>query len=66
MKKIVLADAKNGTVVRVDGNWGVVCVGKPGDTQRIVDFWDDGRRRIPPWTLVDVQTKRIYRKEVAV
>ena len=63
MKTLVLADVPNGTVVRVEGNWGVVCSSTKGSGHRTVDFWDDGRRRVPPWTLVEVQTKR---KEVAV
>jgi hypothetical protein len=65
VKKIVLADAAIGTVVRIDGNWGVVCSSDKG-SHRIVDFWDGGRRHVPRSLLAEVQTKRIYGKEVAV
>lgn len=65
MKKIVLADVAIGTVVRIDGNWGVVCSSDKG-SHRIVDFWDGGRRYVQRSLVVDVQTKRIYRKEVTV
>jgi len=65
VKKIVLADAPNGTVVRVGGNWGVVCSSTKGSSHRTVDFWDGGRRHVQPWTLVEIPTKR-KRKEVAV
>lgn len=66
MKKIVLADAPNGAVVRVDGDWGVVCAGNyDRRLHLIVDFWDGGRTYVSPSTLVEVPTKRT-RKEVAV
>jgi hypothetical protein len=58
VKKIVLADARNGAIVRVDGDWGVVCKGHyraSPENKRIVDFWDIGRVYVEKWKIVEVQ-----------
>jgi len=49
VRKIVLADVPYGRVVRFAGRWGVVCRGG------VIDFWDGGRERVKPWSVVEVQ-----------
>jgi hypothetical protein len=65
VRKVVIDDIPWGTVVRVDGSWGVVCASDRG-WYRVVDFWEGGRKRVERSEVVEVPTKRIYRKEVAV
>ena len=56
MKRVILADVPIGGIVRVDGQWGVVCItGGSFDTRRwkVVDFWGEGRQRVSTTKVVD-------------
>jgi hypothetical protein len=50
VKTVVLADVPAGSVVRINGRWGVVV------SKRIVDFWDGGREYVKSWAVVEVQS----------
>ena len=54
MKRVILAGARNGAIVRVDGAWGVVCRSGRTPTRIIVDFWDVGRQYVPKWKPVEM------------
>jgi len=56
VKRLVLADVPTGAIVRVDGEWGVVCMGRPHApwARRIVDFWSVGRQPVPKWAVVEM------------
>jgi hypothetical protein len=55
--KVVLADCRNGLIVRIGDRWGVVSTGKRNGTRDsvVVDFWDGGREYVKSWTVVEVQ-----------
>lgn len=55
--KQILADVPCGSIVKVDGRWGVVCQKPFGASKwatRVVDFWDGGREYIKDTAVVVV------------
>lgn len=57
MKRLILADVPNGSVVRVGNRWGVLSKGTVLYGHRVVDFWDGGREWVRSTTPVAVQEK---------
>lgn len=55
MKRLILADVRNGSVVYVGNRWGVLSLGSRRHSYRIVDFWDGGREWVRSTAPVDVQ-----------
>lgn len=57
MRRIVLADAPWGAIVRYQGDWGVLCMASNDDGKngkRVIDFWDGGRCYVPNYAVVEV------------
>lgn len=52
VKKVLLAGVPKGTIVRVEGDWGVVV------NREVVDLWHHGRIIFPPRTVVDVPARQ--------
>ena len=59
MKRVILADVEVGTIVRLRGEWGVVCKAGRGSVKtprrkRVVDFWWGGREYVSDIAVVEV------------
>lgn len=55
--KTELRDVPFGGIVRCKGEWGVVCKFRSmrDNRARVVDFWWDGKRRVPVYEVVEWQ-----------
>lgn len=56
MTTLILADVRNGRIVRHRGRWGVACSGRGRmpHGKRVIDFWWEGREFLPAWAVVEV------------
>jgi hypothetical protein len=50
--KAIFADVPPGAIIRYEGYWGVVLRGSG------VDFWDQPRRTLKEWAVVEVLVER--------